>query len=106
MNIHNIYNDLDTFSPSQYGSYLLGGAGSKYGKFGHMDSYTEEHRTPEQQDDWGIVQIYDHVNHNMNYYVEDTKSKKFECPEAAGGRAARPRDTGRPSPRSPAAPCR
>jgi hypothetical protein len=84
-NIHNIYNDLDTFSPSQYGSYLLGGAGSKYGKFGHMDSYTEEHRTPEQQDDWGIVQIYDHVNHNMNYYVEDTKALKYQCPEAIGG---------------------
>ncbi len=84
-NIHNIYNDLDTFSPSQYGSYLLGGAGSKYGKFGHMDSYAKEHRTPEQQDDWGIVQIYDHVNHNMNYYVEDTKALKYQCPEAIGG---------------------
>ncbi len=78
-NIHNIYNDLDTFSPSQYGSYLLGGAGSKYGKFGHMDDYSEEHRTPEQIDDWAVFQIYDHVNHIMDYYVIDTKNREYYC---------------------------
>lgn len=84
-NIHNIYNDYDTFSPDQYGSILVNGAGSKYGKFGHLDSYSVDHRTDAQKKQYSITQIYNHVNHEMKYYVEDVKNKKVECDLAPGG---------------------
>ncbi len=84
-NIHNIYNDLDTFSPKDQGYTLTGGAGSKYGKFGHMDSYEIDRRTEAQKDDWIWNKIKDHVNHNMDYYVTDTYNKAFYCPASYGG---------------------
>ena len=82
-NIHNIYNDLDTFSPTQFGSIMVYGAGSKYGKFGHMDSYAAEHRTEEQKGQMGLFQIYEHVNHNMDYYLKDLNL--VECEYSYGG---------------------
>ncbi|MBQ7614053.1 MAG: hypothetical protein IJU77_03350 [Butyrivibrio sp.] len=84
-NIHNIYNDWDTFSPMDQGYVLKGGAGSKYGKFGHMDSYAIDRRTEAQKKDWPWNKVRDHVNHNMDYYVTDTYNKAFSCPEGYGG---------------------
>lgn len=84
-NIHNIYNDWDTFSPRDQGYTLTGGAGSKYGKFGHMDSYEIDRRTEAQKKDWPWNKVKEHVNHNMDYYVTDTYNKAFSCPEAYGG---------------------
>lgn len=84
-NIHNIYNDWDTFSPRDQGNKLTGGAGSKYGKFGHMDSYEIDRRTEAQKNDWWWNKIRDHINHNMDYYVTDTYNKAFSCPEDYGG---------------------
>lgn len=45
-NIHNIYNVLDTFSPLQYGGYLITGMGTGVGKFGKLHSYLYEYRDP------------------------------------------------------------
>ena len=83
-NIHNIYNDLDTFSPTQYGYYMKGsgkndGAGQKYGKFGHMDSYTVEHRTIAQQQQIEYLQVYNAINHQIGNYITDIKAEKVKC---------------------------
>lgn len=83
-NIHNIYNDLDTFSPTQYGNYMKGsgkndGAGQKYGKFGHMDSYTVEHRTEAEQQQNELAQIYNAINHQIGNYITDIKAEKVKC---------------------------
>ena len=57
-NIHNIYNDNDTFAPDRLGQILITNAGSKYGKFGHMDCY-----------------FYSHIgiDHDMENYIDDIK---------------------------------
>ncbi|MCR5405126.1 MAG: hypothetical protein K6E91_15090 [Butyrivibrio sp.] len=92
-NIHNIYNDFDTFSPSQYGSILVNGAGSEFGKFGHIDEYSYDHRTDEQKSQWAMTQIYNHVNHDMGNYVSDVMSGRVDCFEAAGGDDGNPDKT-------------
>ena len=85
--IHNIYNDFDTFSPSQYGYFLINGEGSKYGKFGRIDSYGEDHRTAQQKEQWKIMQIYEHVNHNMGFYQQDLHNGLVSCEYDYGGNA-------------------
>lgn len=58
-NIHNIYNDCDTFAPDRFGSIMVTNAGGKYGKFGHMDSYYYSHSG---------------VDHAMHNYRDDVKN--------------------------------
>ena len=83
-NIHNIYNDLDTFSPYQYGKRLLNQSGMKFGKFGHLDSFAYEYREPETVaiDDY-VFQMAVHINHDMGNYLEAVRSgrvKRSSCP--------------------------
>ena len=70
-NIHNIYNLYDTFSPYQFGLLLPSGAGSGYGKFGHMDFYIKDHRYPGEKNYPPTDQLIAAVNHGMgNYYID------------------------------------
>ena len=78
-NIHNVYNDLDTFSPSQYGSIMVNGAGTKFGKFGHLDDYTYEHRTEKQRKQLDPLQVANAVNHDMDNYVKDVEAGRVTC---------------------------
>lgn len=78
-NIHNVYNDFDTFSPTQYGGIMLNGAGSKWGKFGHIDDYAIDHRTESQKKAYRVTQVYNAVNHTVDRYVEDVKNNAVEC---------------------------
>lgn len=88
-NIHNVYNDLDTFSPAQYGWMLINGAGGKYGKIGHLDSFEYDYRDPVLASWWGaVVQVSNHINHDMGNYLEAvragrvTNSPLRSCPYA------------------------
>ncbi len=74
-NIHNVYNALDTFSPMQFGGYLVTGMGGGFGKFGHLDVYVKDHRNAFQKDRGDVDQISDHVNHDMDKYVADMESR-------------------------------
>ena len=83
-NIHNIYNDMDTFSPLQYGYMLLNGAGSKFGKFGHMDTFYKDYRTAEQQKDSWLTQFKGAVNHKIKNYQKAMENgtllkSHYEC---------------------------
>lgn len=58
-NIHNIYNDRDTFAPDNLGKILINNAGGKYGKFGHLDVYDYDHSG---------------IDHDMSNYRDDVKN--------------------------------
>lgn len=81
-NIHNVYNELDTFSPTQSGTLLMSGAGSRNGKFGFIEAFEYEYRTKEQQQldkEEGLVkQALRHINHDMSNYVEAIESGKVK----------------------------
>ena len=72
-NIHNIYNELDTFSPYQFGGGLKNGAGKKYGKFGHIDAFVKEYRSESDKHKDPIIQMLDHINHDMDKYLDSVK---------------------------------
>ncbi len=95
-NIHNIYNDFDTFSPTQFGPESMpgsghgDGAGQKYGKFGHMDSYAIDHRTEEQKHQETGVQVLAAINHSISRYMEDVKDGMVTCVNPAPKPAPEP----------------
>ena len=66
--IHNIYNDFDTFSPSQYGFLLSNGAGSKVGKFGSLDEFSYDFRSDDEREQTDLNQIVAAVNHSILNY--------------------------------------
>ncbi len=78
-NIHNVYNDLDTFSPYQQGSVMRNGAGTKFGKFGHLDAYTYDHRSPSEKTQANFFQTISAVNHSMDNYVADVAAGRVTC---------------------------
>lgn len=73
-NIHNVYNNKDTFAPGQFSKVMKNGAGSKYGKFGHLETFDKDWRTASDKRKKVIVQIMDHINHDMYRYVEAVKT--------------------------------
>ena len=68
-NIHNIYNTLDTFAPSQFGERLPSGMGSMNGKFGHLDMFAYDWRSDADRSKAATVQMIDHINHDMDKYL-------------------------------------
>ena len=66
--IHNVYNDFDTFAPSQYGFMLTNGIGSKVGKFGVMNDFSYDFRSEEQKNKEDLDQILEYVNHTIESY--------------------------------------
>ena len=84
-NIHNIYNMYDTFSPEHFGSSLISGMGGGYGKFGHMDIYSKEHRTSSEANMAAPIQIAAHINHDMDKYLKDVNNGLVQCSSAYRG---------------------
>ena len=84
-NIHNIYNMYDTFSPEHFGSSLISGMGGGYGKFGHMDIYSKDHRTNSEANMAAPIQIAAHINHDMDKYMKDVKNGLVQCSSAYKG---------------------
>ncbi len=79
MNIHNVYNELDTFSPTQSGPLLPTGMGSRNGKFGQMDAFVYDYRTDREKklDEQDMVtQALNHVNHDMDKYLDAVRTYK------------------------------
>lgn len=68
--IHNVYNLFDTFSPYQFGLRLPTGMGTGYGKFGKMEMYAKDYRAPIQIGLPALVQIAQHVNHDLDNYID------------------------------------
>ena len=68
--IHNVYNLFDTFSPYQFGLRLPTGMGSGYGKFGKMEMYAKDYRAPIQIGLPFLVQMGQHVNHDLDKYID------------------------------------
>ena len=68
--IHNVYNLFDTFSPYQFGLRLPTGMGTGYGKFGKMEMYAKDYRAPIQIGLPTLVQIAQHVNHDLDNYID------------------------------------
>ena len=53
---------------------MKNGAGSKYGKFGHLETFDKDWRAASDKSKWETVQIMDHINHDMYRYVEAVKT--------------------------------
>ena len=77
--IHNIYNLLDTFSPYQFGLLLPTGMGRGYGKFGVMESFIHDWRSDSDRSKAAVVQVADHINHDMDKYLEAVESHRVEA---------------------------
>ena len=77
-NIHNIYNELDTLSPTQYGRSIIGKNGIflRNGKFGVIESFEHEYRTPEEKSNGN--QLIAGVNHAMHNYLEAVLSDRVK----------------------------
>lgn len=77
-NIHNIYNELDTLSPTQYGRSFIGKNGIflRNGKFGVIESFEHEYRTPEEKSNGN--QLIASVNHAMHNYLEAVISERVK----------------------------
>ena len=86
-NIHNIYNEMDTLSPTQYGRSFIGKNGImlRNGKFGVIEAFEHEYRTPEEKSNGD--QVLAGVNHAMHNYLEAVKSHRVEYSPLRPGNA-------------------
>ena len=77
-NIHNVYNELDTLSPTQYGRSIIGKNEifMRNGKFGVIESFEHDYRTPEEKSNGN--QLLAAVNHSMSNYLEAVISGRVE----------------------------
>ncbi|MBQ9413775.1 MAG: leucine-rich repeat protein [Clostridia bacterium] len=86
-NIHNIYNWLDTFSPKQYGGWLLTGMGTGNGKFGRLEAFYHEYRSAANiyfvSDP--MKQILAHINHDMDNYLDAVENGYVSGPTTVDG---------------------
>ena len=78
-NIHNVYNNYDTFSPSQYGGILPSGMGSGVGRFGHLDLFKYDYRSDTDRSKDMVIQMTDAVNHGMANYVKSIENELVTC---------------------------